>query len=115
MKKVTTSELNSMRTLIKDFMSCSSINLRTFSELVEIFEYSYRNFTSDRSNDLRILNFSKDMESGGWNSGIEITIKERIAVDGIHRGIAYLMCIKKGIPESKLPIMFLVDEQSNKK
>jgi hypothetical protein len=84
-------------------MSDRSTFRKTYGQLLTIFEASYLNMETDPSNDLRILKCCVDMELGHWQSDIVVLRKEGIAIDGIHRGVAYLRCVKKGIAESALP------------
>jgi|APSaa5957512622_1039677.scaffolds.fasta_scaffold103426_2 hypothetical protein len=51
----------------------------------------------DPSNDLRIDDFVKEMKNGCWSEDNEIV------TDGIHRGIAYLKCVKIGVTDDRLP------------
>lgn len=107
MTKLVPSELFGKLTLITNFMCNASKNNKTFNELLETFKKCYKDFSpeNDLSNDLRILDFEKDMMSNKW-SGLIILLKDNntnFIIDGVHRGIAYLLCIKKGIKKEDLP------------
>ena len=102
------SEAFARKAVITNFMLETSENLKTFSELVAIFETSYQRIVDDRSNDLRIVRFTEDMANGNWNRGVIIQSQNGIAIDGVHRGIAYLRCVNlKKIPENNLPCIYL--------
>lgn len=108
---VDSAKLAQFRTLITSFMCDSSTNSKTYAELVAIFEKCQPKFTSknDPSNDLRILRFQDDMQNGTWAGDVVITVDIylNIVTDGIHRGVAYLRCIKSGANESKLPTVLI--------
>jgi len=85
-----------------------STHEKEYSELVDIFERDYQHIKPDPNNDLRSLRYTEDMKTGNWTGGyIIITLRDQRAVDGIYRGIAYLRCINQGVPEKKLPRIFL--------
>ena len=111
MKQIDSRKLSNLVTLITEFMLDRTKNYKTFSELVVIFENCYQQMNGDPSSDKRILKFSDDMESGNWEGDIKITVKNGMAIDGIHRGIAYLTCIKKKVPESNLPKIIVVRQE----
>ncbi len=111
MNKLTPGEISGSITLITNFMCDESRNLKTFGELVEIFEKCYKatSTQNDHSKDLRILDYEKAMNQGKWKEPI-ILIKDsrhNTIVDGIHRGVAYLRCIKKNI-QNQLPDVYLI-------
>ncbi len=72
MYRIDAVELSRTKTLITNFMLETSTNLKTFLELVAIFENSYQRTVDDRSDDLRILRFTEDMANGNWNGDIII-------------------------------------------
>ena len=49
------------------------------------------------------------MASGRWNTDVVMRIgvfdAAVLVIDGIHRGIAYLACIEKGISPDRLPAL----------
>jgi hypothetical protein len=89
-----------------------SKNLKTYGDLVNIFEKSYKDPSFvDISKDLRILKYTEDMKNKKWTEPIILLYNshEKIAVDGIHRGIAYLRCIADGVREELLPEVYIVN------
>lgn len=108
MQQIQPQELLELKTVITNFMLENTSNNKTYSELVMIFERDYMKMKKDPSNDLRILKFSKDMKNGNWEGSIVISIKNDIVVDGVHRGIAYLRCIKEQTDSSILPQIFKI-------
>jgi len=111
MKTIASNELLQVKTFITKFMLDNTLHEKTFAELVDIFEDSWKKMNIDPSEDKRILKFSKEMENGNWNGNISITIDKGLAKDGIHRGIAYLRCINKGFTATELPIVILDEIQ----
>lgn len=101
--------LRSRITLIKNFMCDSSTNNKTFGDLVKIFGDCKDKFTpeTDSSNDLRILKFVDDMKNSKWTDSIRIHSENGEVKDGVHRGIAYLICINEGVSKKKLPEVFI--------
>ena len=98
-----------MPTIITAFMVDRSRNRKTFGELATIFESCYASYANDVSNDLRILKFSADMANGRWRSDVLIKRHNRVATDGIHRGIAYLLCAQRGSSVDDLPRLLACD------
>jgi len=107
MKKINSHELENLVTLIKEFMIDRSSNNKNFKELLAIYESCYLNFYPDLSKDLRINTYVQDMKNKKWNQEIIPEMKNGQITDGIHRGIAYLKCIKEGIYEKELPEVYL--------
>jgi len=103
MEQISALQLAGIETQIAEFMLDRTSHRKTYGQLLDIFESSYEKMETDPSNDLRILQFSSEMEKGNWHNGIVVTCCQGIAVDGIHRGVAYLKCIRKGVAESTLP------------
>ncbi len=111
MIKLTPNGLANSVSLITTFMRDDTKHLKTFEELQNIFDNSYKNFDPDPANDLRILNYERDMESKNWNEPIILMrdVRLNIIVDGIHRGIAYLRCVSKGINRAELPDVYVIN------
>lgn len=110
-KVIHSDELLTLETLIEEFMVDRSKNEKTFEELIKIFERSCIEMTplKDFSNDFRILYFESVMEKREWDDYIIFSADEKMKViDGIHRGVAYLRCIGKGIKEINLPKLLVV-------
>ncbi|HLB21407.1 MAG TPA: hypothetical protein VK605_04820 [Solirubrobacteraceae bacterium] len=59
--------------------------------------------------ELRVERFIDDMESGRWTADVVMRVgvfdAAVLIVDGIHRGIAYLACIEKGISPDRPPAL----------
>lgn len=107
MKQISAPQLAGLETLIAEFMLDRTPHRKNYGQLLDIFESSYEKMETDPSNDLRILQFSSEMESGNWRNDIVVVCRQGIAVDGIHRGVAYLRCIKKGVAKKTLPKVLL--------
>jgi len=105
MWRIKSNILSTRKTLITNFMCDTSTSNKTFAELVEIFGNCKDKFTTktDISKDLRVLKFLEDMKSDKWEGPIFIESVNGIVQGGVHRGIAYLICIRDGISESELP------------
>ena len=97
--------LSSRKTLITTFMCDGSKKNKTFAELVDIFHKCKDKFASetDPSDDLRVLTFIEDMKSEEWLEPIQLLSKDGMVLDGVHRGIAYLIFIQDGVSKEKLP------------
>jgi len=63
----------------------------------------------DRADDLRIERYIEDMAGSRWTSDVVMRIGVfdgvQLVIDGIHRGIAYLTCIERGISPDRLPAL----------
>ncbi len=108
-KTIKANELRELITLIREFMVDSSGYNKSFEQLLEIFNSCYKSFSLDPSDDLRILKYVEDMKSGKWNSPIILTFQAGQVIDGVHRGIAYLKCVKEGSGENYLPQIYLIE------
>lgn len=108
MLEISAEELAKSRTWITDFIFDKTKNEKTFGELEIIFESCLDRLTPEldgTNNDLRILQLQEKIGSGKWVGWIELE-RNRLTgniEEGIHRGIAYLRCIKSGIEASSLP------------
>jgi hypothetical protein len=112
MMSISTTTLAKTPTIMTNFMRERSKALKTFGELVAIFERDHDALAKngDPSNDLRSLAFEKDMKASKWNGAVVLLRHESGLVgDGIHRGIAYLRCIHDGANPSQLPDLFLAE------
>ncbi len=114
MKVINAQDFRDYETLITSFMCDSSTNMKTYSDLVVIFEKCYKKFTgkSDGSNDLRILDFETSMKEKTWDGDIVLTqdSSTSLITDGIHRGIAYLRCLDSGFSEQSLPRLVIINK-----
>jgi hypothetical protein len=63
----------------------------------------------DQADDLRVVRFIDDMTDNKWKADVVMRIGVFdgivLAIDGIHRGIAYLTCIERGIGPDRLPAL----------
>jgi hypothetical protein len=100
-------------TLITGFMCDPSKSFKTYEQLLAIYHRCKEGWAShDASNDLRIANFISDLHDCQWREDdIIITLGvfqgRIVAVDGIHRGVAYLDCIRSGTSIKDLPPLYL--------
>ncbi len=108
MKKISSHKFENLLTLIKEFMIDRSTNNKTFKELLNIYCSCCKTFNPDLSNDLRINKYVDDMKNNKWSYNIILTIENNLVNDGVHRGIAYLKCIKEGVSEKDLPKIYLL-------
>lgn len=95
-------------TFMTTFMVDVTTNRKTLQELLAIFEACSPTYSPDPSNDLRTLGFIQDMKNCSWTDDIELILNPKgEIIDGIHRGIAYLKCVKDGVSETSLPAVYL--------
>lgn len=86
---------------------------KTFGQLRAIYRERSRALRAaeDRADDLRVDRFIEDMASSRWKDDVVMRVGvfdgTMLAIDGIHRGIAYLACIEKGISPERLPALQL--------
>lgn len=97
------------------FMGDPGTTFKTFIELGEIFAHRRETLAreGDPSNDLRVLPYAASMIARQWESPIVFRRDDdgRIG-DGIHRGIAYLRCLREGLEPSRLPQLLLAPRGS---
>ncbi len=104
-------ELADSLTLFESFMGYMGRSHKTFGQLLAIYRERSRALSSrdDRSDDLRIDRFIVDMSDRRWRDDVVIRVgvfdDTMLAIDGIHRGIAYLACIERGISPESLPAL----------
>jgi hypothetical protein len=104
-------ELAATPTLFESFMGYVDRSHKTFGQLLAIYRERSETLhaTEDRADDLRVERFMHDMESDRWRADVVIRIgvfdDTTLVIDGIHRGIAYLACIEKGISPERLPAL----------
>ena len=103
-------ELADSPTLYARFMGRGGERPQTFAELLDTYRLRRRHVAAagDRDHDLRVERFMRDMARGRWRGeGVVIRLGEfdgmTLAVDGIHRGIAYLGCLAEGVARERLP------------
>jgi hypothetical protein len=104
-------ELAQTPTLLASFMGHVGTSYKTFGELRAIYRERSRSLSAagDGADDLRVERFIEDMASKRWSSGVVMRIGvfdgTMLVIDGIHRGIAYLTCIERGISPDRLPAL----------
>jgi hypothetical protein len=113
LKPLSASELAETPTLFASFMGYVDTSYKTFAQLRAIYRErsGALEAAEDRADDLRVDRFIDDMTSSRWNSNVVIRIGvfdgTMLVIDGIHRGIAYLACIERGISPDRLPALHL--------
>jgi hypothetical protein len=104
-------ELAETPTLFASFMGYVDTNYKTFGQLRAIYRERSKALRAaeDPADDLRVDRFIDDMASNRWKASVVLRIGvfdgTLIVIDGIHRGIAYLTCIEKGISADRLPAL----------
>jgi hypothetical protein len=104
-------ELAETPTLFASFMGYVDTKYKTLGELRAIYRERSRALPAadDRADDLRVDRFIDDMTSDRWSANVVMRIGvfdgTMLVIDGIHRGIAYLACIEKGISPDRLPAL----------
>jgi hypothetical protein len=106
---LTAQELAQTQTLFASFMGHVDTSYKTLGQLRAIYRERSRALSGaeDRADDLRVERFIDDMASNRWSSSVVMRIGvfdgTMLVIDGIHRGIAYLACIERGISPDRLP------------
>jgi len=104
-------ELAQTPTLFASFMGYVDTNYKTLGQLRSIYRERSRALRAgeDRADDLRVERFVEDMASDRWRADVVMRIGvfdgTQLVIDGIHRGIAYLTCIERGISPERLPAL----------
>lgn len=106
-------DLGGVLTFITGFMCDSSMSYKTYEELLATY-HACKDWWAphDESDDLRIVPYVADMKDGKWRDPsivIRLGIWEGqvLVRDGIHRGVAYLDCLKEGVSPQNLPPLYL--------
>lgn len=111
LKALSARELAETPTLFASFMGHMGTRYKTFGQLRAIYRERSRALaaTEDRAEDLRVERFIEDMASSRWKDDVVMRVGvfdgTMLAIDGIHRGIAYLACIERGISPDRLPAL----------
>ena len=111
LKPLSAQELAATPTLFASFMGHVGGGHKTFGQLLAIYRRRSRTLDpgEDRANDLRVERFIAQMASSRWDSDVVLRIGvfdgATLVIDGIHRGIAYLACVKDGIRPERLPAL----------
>jgi hypothetical protein len=104
-------ELAETPTLFASFMGYIDTSYKTFGQLRAIYRErrTALQAAEDAADDLRIERFIDDMAANRWKDNVVMRVGvfdgTMLAIDGIHRGIAYLACIEKGISPDRLPAL----------
>jgi hypothetical protein len=111
LKPLSPEELAQTQTLFASFMGYAGTSYKTCGQLRVIYRERSEvlRAAKDRADDLRVDRFIEDMASDRWNGDVVMRIGVFdgvvLAIDGIHRGIAYLACIERGISPDGLPAL----------
>jgi hypothetical protein len=114
LKPLSAQELADTPTLFSSFMGYMDAHYKTFGQLRAIYRERSRALRAgeDPADDLRVERFIADMSSNRWSTDVVVRVGlfdgSLLVIDGIHRGIAYLACMEKGISPERLPAL-LVD------
>jgi hypothetical protein len=109
LKPLSASELAQTPTLFASFMGYVDTRYKTLGQLRAIYRERSKALRAaeDRADDLRVDRFIDDMTNDRWKADVIIRIGvfdgTLLVIDGIHRGIAYLACIERGISPDRLP------------
>jgi len=93
-----------IRTIITNFMhDAKTTENQTLGDLRKTYDKALeKSWGPDLSNDYRIQRFVQDIRNGAWTGNIDLTIRNDVLVDGVHRGIAYLIAADT-VPHAQLP------------
>ena len=111
LKPLSAAELADTTTLFASFMGYMDRSYKTFGQLLAIYRERSKALRAaeDEADDLRVDRFMDDMASNRWKADVVLRIGvfdgTLLAIDGIHRGIAYLACIEDGISPDRLPAL----------
>ncbi len=111
LKPLSAGELAQTQTLFASFMGHMDTRYKTFGQLLAIYRQRSRAMSAeeDRDDDLRVERFIQDMANSRWRNDVVIRIGvfdgAVLVIDGIHRGLAYLACIERGISPDRLPAL----------
>lgn len=111
LRPLSAKELAATPTLFASFMGYVDTNYKTFGQLRAIYRERSEALQAaeDQADDLRVDRFIDDMACNRWKDKLVMRIGvfdgTLLAIDGIHRGIAYLACIEQGIGPDRLPAL----------
>jgi hypothetical protein len=111
LRPLSAEELAQTRTLFASFMGRAGNGYRTLGQLRAIYRERSQalHADDDEADDLRVDRFIDDMAGGRWDADVVVRIgvfdAAVLVIDGIHRGIAYLACVEKGIAPERLPAL----------
>lgn len=113
LKPLSAQELADTPTLFSSFMGYMDAHYKTFGQLRAIYRERSRALRAgeDQADDLRVERFIADMSSNRWRADVVVRVGlfdgSLLVIDGIHRGIAYLACMEKGISPDRLPALLV--------
>ena len=113
LRALSAKELADTPTLFAGFMGRVDRGYRTLGQLLAIYRERSRALPAyeDHADDLRVERFMRDMAGERWMSDVVIRVGvfdgTLLAIDGIHRGIAYLACAEDGIGPDRLPALYV--------
>ncbi|MHB8241080.1 MAG: hypothetical protein ACYDHN_03725 [Solirubrobacteraceae bacterium] len=111
LRPISPEELAETPTLFASFMGYMGTGHKTLGQLRAIYRERKMALAAaeDDADDLRVERFIEDMTGNRWKDNVVMRVGEfngtLLAIDGIHRGIAYLACIEKGISPDRLPAL----------
>jgi hypothetical protein len=111
LRPLSAKELAETPTLFASFMGRVDTSYKTLGQLRAIYRErsSALQLAEAEAQELRVDRFIDDMASGRWTADVVVRIgvfdAAVLIIDGIHRGIAYLACIEKGIDPDRLPAL----------
>jgi hypothetical protein len=111
LKPLSAEELAKTPTLFASFMGSLDTRHKTLGQLRAIYQERSKalDAADDHADDLRVDRFVEDMAGNRWNADLVMRIGvfdgAVLVIDGIHRGIAYLECIERGIRPGRLPTL----------
>jgi hypothetical protein len=111
LRPLSAEELADTPTLFASFMGYMGTSPKTLGQLRDIYRQRARalRMAGDPDDDLRVDRFIDDMAGRRWRSDLVMRIGEFdgtvLVIDGIHRAIAYLTCIERGISADTLPAL----------
>jgi hypothetical protein len=111
LRAMSPSELARTPTLFASFMGRSGSRPQTMGELVDIYRERCGAVAANGDPDdaLRVERFMQDMADERWREDVVMRIGvfggETRVIDGTHRGIAYLACLRDGVSPRRLPAL----------
>jgi hypothetical protein len=110
LQALSASELAASPTLFKSFMGESDTTHKTVGQLHAIYSNCRATLTAAEAGDhLRVDRFAADMAARRWTGDVVLRLgvfdDNVLVIDGIHRGIAYLGCIERGLHAARLPAL----------
>jgi hypothetical protein len=111
LQPLSANELADTPTLFAGFLGHVAGSYQTVGQLLAIYRERSRTLhpADDREDDLRVGRFIGDMAGSRWKADVVVQIgvfdDSVFAIDGIHRGIAYLACLAEGISPDRLPAL----------